>query len=229
MGIKFRCHACDKKLHVKAFLAGKRGVCPRCGAKVRIPHESQVTARATSGKPAVGEHAVATSSGAPSAALTEATSADAVAADEAAPQPTTPQPAAAVVDPIAEAPDVVWYVRPPSGGEYGPASGEIMQRWLDEGRVSSDSAVWREGWSDWREAGGVFPKFATSSVPASATAEPAMDPQPVPIAPETPSAVRRRTSGSGRRGGKRPIATIAIMSVISVILLVILVIVLQTQ
>ena len=41
MGIKFRCHACDKKLHVKSFLAGKRGVCPKCGAKVRIPLASE--------------------------------------------------------------------------------------------------------------------------------------------------------------------------------------------
>ena len=40
MGIRFRCQACDKKLHVKSFLAGKRGVCPKCGAKIRIPAQS---------------------------------------------------------------------------------------------------------------------------------------------------------------------------------------------
>ena len=37
MGIKFRCQACDRKLHVKSFLAGKRGVCPRCGARSVFP------------------------------------------------------------------------------------------------------------------------------------------------------------------------------------------------
>ena len=36
MGIRFTCPS-GHKLHVKAFLAGKRGVCPHCGAKFVIP------------------------------------------------------------------------------------------------------------------------------------------------------------------------------------------------
>jgi hypothetical protein len=36
MGIRFTCPN-GHKLHVKAFLAGKRGVCPKCGVKVQIP------------------------------------------------------------------------------------------------------------------------------------------------------------------------------------------------
>ena len=40
MGIKFLCSTCDKKLHVKSFLAGKKGICPHCGGRVRIPMES---------------------------------------------------------------------------------------------------------------------------------------------------------------------------------------------
>ncbi len=36
MGIRFTCPN-GHKLHVKAFLAGKRGVCPQCGAKITIP------------------------------------------------------------------------------------------------------------------------------------------------------------------------------------------------
>jgi hypothetical protein len=36
MGIRFTCPN-GHKLHVKAFLAGKRGVCPQCGAKILIP------------------------------------------------------------------------------------------------------------------------------------------------------------------------------------------------
>jgi hypothetical protein len=36
MGIRFRCPS-GHKLHVKAFLAGKRGVCPHCGARFVIP------------------------------------------------------------------------------------------------------------------------------------------------------------------------------------------------
>ena len=36
MGIKFLCPN-GHKMNVKAFLAGKRGKCPKCGASVRIP------------------------------------------------------------------------------------------------------------------------------------------------------------------------------------------------
>jgi hypothetical protein len=41
MGIRVTCPA-GHKLHVKSFLAGKRGVCPRCGAKFLVPAEQQV-------------------------------------------------------------------------------------------------------------------------------------------------------------------------------------------
>jgi hypothetical protein len=54
---------------------------------------------------------------------------------------------------------MIWYIRPPSGGQFGPAPGDLMRTWLSEGRVSSDSLVWREGWRDWQEAGTVFPKL----------------------------------------------------------------------
>ena len=36
MGIRFTCPN-GHKLHVKTFLAGKRGVCPQCGVKILIP------------------------------------------------------------------------------------------------------------------------------------------------------------------------------------------------
>ena len=65
-------------------------------------------------------------------------------------------------DPIAEAPETIWYVRPPSGGQFGPAPGDLMRTWVAEGRVSADSLVWREGWRDWQEAGGVFPRLRSN-------------------------------------------------------------------
>ncbi|MBW3600551.1 MAG: DUF4339 domain-containing protein [Planctomycetes bacterium] len=70
-------------------------------------------------------------------------------------------------DPIAESPHAVWYVRPPAGGQYGPAAGDVMRKWLGEGRVSADSLVWREGWPDWRKAARVFPSLAAASAPAA--------------------------------------------------------------
>ena len=81
-------------------------------------------------------------------------------AGPALPQATAPEPA----DPIAEAPEMIWYVRPPSGGQFGPASGDLMRSWLSEGRVSADSLVWREGWRDWLEAGTVFPKLRSNQI-----------------------------------------------------------------
>ena len=65
-------------------------------------------------------------------------------------------------DPLSEAGDVVWYVRPPSGGQYGPATGKLMRQWLNEGRISPDTLIWREGWRDWQQAAAVFRQLRTS-------------------------------------------------------------------
>lgn len=71
--------------------------------------------------------------------------------------PAPPVPGA--VDPIEEAPDAVWYVRPPAGGQYGPAAGHLLKRWIEEGRVSPNSLLWREGWEDWLIAAQAFPEL----------------------------------------------------------------------
>jgi len=72
-------------------------------------------------------------------------------------------------DPIVEAPMAIWYVRPAAGGQYGPARGDVMRKWLGEGRVTIDSLVWREGWPDWRPAAKVFPNLG--SKPAGVVAD----------------------------------------------------------
>lgn len=63
-------------------------------------------------------------------------------------------------DPLQDAPEVIWYIRPPTGGQYGPAGREVVRSWLAEGRITPDSQVWREGWRDWKEAAEVFPDSA---------------------------------------------------------------------
>lgn len=75
-------------------------------------------------------------------------------------------------DPIGEAPQAQWYVRPPAGGQYGPARGDVMRGWIAEGRVSADSLVWREGFADWVSASQLFPSLAAAT-PTQAAAEPA--------------------------------------------------------
>jgi GYF domain 2 len=60
---------------------------------------------------------------------------------------------------LRQAPFAAWFVAPSSGGRYGPANSETMQQWLQDGRVSRDSLVWREGWADWLPAHTVFPIY----------------------------------------------------------------------
>ncbi len=66
-----------------------------------------------------------------------------------------------MIDPLAEAPTACWYVRPQAGGQYGPATAEVMRQWLTENRVAASSLVWREGWATWRSAQEVFPQLAS--------------------------------------------------------------------
>jgi hypothetical protein len=164
MGIKFHCPK-GHRLNVKSFLAGKKGVCPKCGAKMRIPTasepalvHSELVHSEVEEEESDASHHPAKSNGS-----------GAIAAPAATAMATTEHSGAATADdPIAEAPAAIWYVRPPSGGQYGPARGEIMRRWIAEGRVSSDSLVWREGWTDWQNAGKLFPVLQAAGTATAA-------------------------------------------------------------
>ena len=165
MGIKFHCPN-GHKLNVKAFLAGKRGVCPKCGARMRIP---------TASEPALADSDLGEEESDAEEHPVKSNGSGRVAAPAATAAPAGHEAAGATADdPIAEAPAAIWYVRPPSGGQYGPARGDIMRKWIAEGRVSSDSLVWREGWTDWQNAGKLFPTLnaagSASPVPAAAPA-----------------------------------------------------------
>jgi hypothetical protein len=160
MGIKFSCPN-GHKLNVKTFLAGKRAICPKCGARVIVPQHSE------------GEQTSPGDSMATDPALTASTSIEIVIDETAAHLQASPptrvvvaapqKPAAA--DAIAEAPGAVWYVRPSTGGQFGPASADVMRSWLDDGRVSATSLVWRAGWADWQSAASVFPQLASAPEP----------------------------------------------------------------
>ena len=123
MGIKFYCSN-GHKIHVKVFLAGKRGICPKCGEKVEIPSESQGS------EPTADSNVLAS-------------------------------------NPARDAPDATWYVRPITGGQYGPAPPALMRSWIDEGRVRTDSFVWRDGWLEWQKAGQIFPGLSMKNIPSN--------------------------------------------------------------
>jgi hypothetical protein len=233
MGIRCWCPN-GHKLNIKAFQAGKRGICPYCGARFTIPLESTRKPGMGDRIPEPMEHSVhegpvlspptgpgptppASSPTAPaepipflSAPIPLGTAPDASAGlgaegavsaegggawgaafgqqaapawasapmapafpmgtEGAIPPPSLP----GILDPLAEAPNAVWYVRPPTGGQFGPAPADLMRNWIAEGRVSPDSLVWREGWRDWQEAGQVFPQLTSSPPfpsPAGGTSE----------------------------------------------------------
>ena len=152
MGIRFYCPN-GHKLNVKEFQAGRKGICPYCGAKIQIPTKS--TRPSSKQTKAEKEAAVHTEDAMPVAEPPPVTARQAEPAAVTSPPETPETPA--VTDPLDEAGDVVWYVRPAGGGQFGPATSDIMRHWIDEGRVSPDSLVWREGWRDWKAASDVFP------------------------------------------------------------------------
>jgi hypothetical protein len=174
MGIRFYCPN-GHKLNVKSFLAGKRGICPDCGAKVLIPVPDTGSGSADPEVPETPETPVAESetptpshevpvSALPLASTGLIPGTEGVATGE---EDHTPEVVVAtdgpndvqVGDPIDENPDAVWYVRLTSGNQYGPAVGDIFRGWIAEGRVTPDCLVWREGWPEWQRASAVFPQL----------------------------------------------------------------------
>lgn len=126
-------------------------------------------------------------------------------------------------DPIDEAPEAIWYVRPPAGGQYGPARGEVMRKWIGEGRVSRESLIWREGWSDWCTAGQVFPSLGSVALP----------PTPAPLAAATYAPTPRSSSARpmyqprSRSSLTLTIVTVLLLGLMSVALLITLVLVIK--
>ena len=147
MGIHIRCPN-GHELNVKSHLAGKRGVCPHCGARFQIPGHSH-------------------------------------------------QDSHPYVDPIAESPESLWHVRPPSGEQYGPADAATIERWLAEGRVPADALVWRQGWPEWRTAASTFHQLrsADSTPNVSAQLPSEADPPLERPVPATPDAVPEEIAG----------------------------------
>jgi hypothetical protein len=144
MGVRFACHVCNKRLNIKRELAGKRGVCPACSAKFRIPMED--TEHSTPVE-AVRRQAVE------SPAMTDRS------ADNPAPREWIDEQAD-TSSPEEKTGEDTWYVRPPSGGQYGPASSEMLKQWVAEGRVAATALLWRDGWPQWRDASQVLPELA---------------------------------------------------------------------
>lgn len=180
MGVRFACHHCGKPLNIKIELAGKRAVCPACSGKIRIPLEDAETSLPVEAKPtrtSAADEALepAHQEATKSQKLLGSTTADADPTLESAGQKSAPIEATAQKigsQVLAPSPNHIekvlqefdatasWYVRPPGGGQYGPANAETFGQWIQEGRVAASSLVWRDGWSQWRTATEAFPDIS---------------------------------------------------------------------
>lgn len=247
MGIRCYCPN-GHKLNIKSRQAGLKAICPRCGAKFQVPvhsvrksskkdqPETTVEAASTndqsttpvppvdSEEPTAREAEtifpeVATEPLAPDNAAVG----DSDEAETTAPEAIPPLPDATPTqdDLLREAPQAVWYVRPPDGGQFGPAAAEVMQGWLDEGRVGPDSLVWREGWRDWREATNVFPRFGAGEAEGDVIAA-----EPLSVTGER--ALRQRMA-SRRRSNTASMGIIAGLIVAVIVLAVVFVLVLLRE
>lgn len=231
MGIRFKCHLCESPLHVKSDLASKRGVCPKCHGKFRIPASSQaysidlsvsISSAGSSRRPEtissattfdhqpvanvvnksdkgidpiskvassakrdqshgvsingthehlskketeqVKEEAASKVEGSLTTTSAKRKQVDEQARKQRAGE--SPAESSAIIEsdiaPLLEkskesgVEEPFYFVRPPSGGEYGPASKSVLEEWIAQRRVTPDSLVCRLGESDWLKAKDVF-------------------------------------------------------------------------
>lgn len=232
MGIRVVCPR-GHRLHLKAFLAGKRGLCPHCGARFRIPSESTDSPQPFAEPPlrgrdpVPGDAVLAMSTTAPLSDLAPVRPAQ--ASDRSLVQTEVPQalpvvttahsgpghPAATdtsvsfarsvetAMGPLDDDPSAAWFVRTPGGGQYGPASLDVMRDWIVQGRVSPQCLVWRVGWSEWQSASNILtgPDSTAATKPSHPEIDVASGDEslPFPVEPmwRHRENARRRSSGYG--------------------------------
>ena len=245
MGIRFACHVCQRRLNIKRELAGRRGICPVCAARIRIPLEDCETSTPIDERPL----AVASptnrvgSSGHPrsdqpvevpgddaSLATHHSTPAVDSAADEKSnPADPSSQADRETPDGLSDEAEATWYVRPPSGGQYGPATTELLRQWIGEGRVAATALLWREGWPQWRDASDALPEYADRMPAGGGSTVP--NPAPVISSTDLPDAIDSQATESAepatakampRSKWTRAVMTIGLLSVLALSLILVL-------
>jgi hypothetical protein len=167
------------RVKVKDALAGRKGVCPDCHSRFRIPLESCTipTARVLSLDADWAETL-------PRAVILPADyvfskgvfskgalSKDAFSQGAREPERARGQERRDVDRPhepalhpaIAEKPGAEWRVAIPGGEPSTPLTGSDMQAWLAAGRATGGEVVWRSEWPDWVSIRLVFPEFVPNA------------------------------------------------------------------
>lgn len=177
MGIVAHCPM-GHRMKVKDHLAGKKGVCPTCGATFRIPRPEPAAAPLANGLPVAAvvslDHELAATL--PPALALAPTVSSPNAAQPVEPRRDLPAMAFDPLEPdaevivavddlsaasipavIAEATHASWCVAVPGGEASSAMSGEAILEWLGTGDATGAELVWRSDWSEWRPIGEVFP------------------------------------------------------------------------
>jgi len=144
MGIRFICPNCDKKLNVKTHLAGKRGICPDCATRIRIPSD---------------QSAVSSNE---EQAVTQSYQVAQQAEDKA-------RVPLSIVRCLNEKPDLLWYIRPAGGDEYGPADNNLLRAWVSQNRIGADTELRRDDWLQWKPASDIFIDFSAAPISDAAS------------------------------------------------------------
>jgi len=230
MGIHFVCHHCGHALHVKNFQAGKRGKCPSCNGSFRVPNEDSSYSQVldTAALQTIPSTDVASNRSIPQESdraqgILNDQAYDAVSMEdetsESFPSNAGGQPTMPAV--LQEAGNAVWFVRPPSGGQFGPAASRLLMNWIAENRVTPDSLLWRDGLTQWQLASELLPDLFRQTAPTGnlETADQATLPSVAGSA-----LVRRRNQKR-----RQQVAMVAILSTVSLVLLGVLIYVLVSQ
>lgn len=185
MGICFFCPN-GHPLNVKAELAGRVGLCPKCHVKMRIPLQSmreidekdyhgQPTAEAVTHK---REERSGSEKKTKTPDRTEVDDSSSVASEKGneltlnelirqateGPSRSSRERGELLSLPssseLLSNPDFLWWVVTPDGQRYGPAQGPVLQTWINERRVGPKMKILRNGWKESHEVGEVFPEIA---------------------------------------------------------------------
>jgi hypothetical protein len=188
-GKRGRCPRCNEKISIpadsddaKAVVTVVEQATVASGAKWTdgpVPVKAPVSIRATApakqvapAKQAPSNSKAAVVASAPAQSL-QPSEQSGRGAQEVAPSATAPPTPGPTPDPISDAPQLQWYVVPPgASSQYGPAAGEAFRAWIQEGRVTAESLVWRQDWPEWKRAGSVFPELDPAQRPVASTAGP---------------------------------------------------------
>lgn len=168
MGIVAFCPS-GHRIKVKDHLAGKKGICPHCGTRFRIPAAGATAAAptpdlATSGTLPMGrfvsrdrEAALGLPRVLAFAAATPTDVEPDVDVESEADAGIDRLPPVTLHPVLAERPSLAWCLAVPGGQPSQPLSPESVQQWLDAGGATGTELVWRSDWPDWVPIRRVFP------------------------------------------------------------------------